>query len=253
MNTSKHSSINTSKTRVILDLFFFIIMIMVLIPQSTGIAIHEWLSFFILIPFFFHLILNWNWISNHSKKLLKKPIRKIKFDYFFNWVLYIAMLLVTVSGIVISEAALPLLGINFEITPFWTMIHNTSATLFIILLGIHLSLHWKWIVSTIKKLHLASDFHQIKQLFKVLQKRKTEFLLLISISIFLSLSIWLIEFGDWAENINLTSPKNETTDIEKLPKKWLIYILPLIKVSVLLCLPAFLTRLIIRIKTKLKN
>ncbi|WP_347375082.1 DUF4405 domain-containing protein [Aequorivita sp. Q41] len=250
MKKSKRNIENTSKTRGFLDLFFFVLMILVLIPQSTGIAIHEWLSFIILLPFFLHLIINWNWIITHSKKLIR---RKIKFDYIFNWVLYIIMLIVTVSGIVISESALPSIGIHFKITPFWTMIHNASATLFIVFLGIHLALHWKWIVNTKKKLHFISDFHHIKQFINILKKHKTSLLLLVSISVILSLSIWLIEFTSWAENINLNSIQNKTTDSEKLPKQWLIYVLPLVKVSVLLCIPAVLTRLIIKIKTKFKN
>ncbi|MCI2228863.1 DUF4405 domain-containing protein [Polaribacter sp. MSW13] len=247
---SKQNTGKVNKTRGFLDLFFFVLMILVLIPQSTGIAIHEWFSFILLLPFFLHLIVNWNWIVTHSKKLFE---RKIKFDYIFNWVLYIVMLVVTVSGIVISEAALPSIGIHFKITPFWTMIHNASASLFIGFLGIHLALHWKWIVTTIKKLHFISDFHHIKPLINIIKKHKTALLVLISISAVLSFGIWFIGFTDWAENINSNSIQNQTADSEQLPKQWLIYVLPLVKVSVLLCIPAVLTRRIIKIKTKFKN
>ncbi|RPD94300.1 DUF4405 domain-containing protein [Aureibaculum marinum] len=253
MKNSKSNTKNTAKTRGILDLFFFILMIFVLIPQSTGIAIHEWLSFIILLPFLLHLILNWNWIVTHSKKLFNRKKRKIKFDYIFNWLLYIVMMVVTVSGIVISESTLLSIGINFTITPFWTMIHNTSATLFIVLLGIHLALHWTWIVNTYKKLQLISDFHHGKHLIKIIKKHKIELLVLITISTIISIGIWLIEFTNWAETINQNSVKNQTSNSEKLPKQWLIYVLPFIKVSVLLCIPAVLTRQIIRIKLKLKN
>ncbi|CDF79491.1 conserved hypothetical membrane protein (DUF4405) [Formosa agariphila KMM 3901] len=229
-------------------------MILVLIPQSTGIAIHEWLSFIILIPFFLHLIINWNWITKHSKNLFKKKLHKTKFDYVFNWILYIVMLLVTVSGIVISEAALPAIGIHFSINPFWTMLHNASATLFIALLGIHLALHWNWIVKTLQKLKFVSEFHNIKQISNILRNRKTEFLILIALSIILSLGIWLIEFTDWAETITRNSTKNITASgPKKAGIQWLMYILPLVKVTVFLCIPAVLTRVIIYLKVKLKN
>lgn len=253
MKNSNQNSGKASKTRVILDLFFFILMIAVLIPQSTGIAIHEWLSFLILIPFFLHLMINWNWIAINTKKLFKKQLRKTKFDYFFNWILYIDMLLVTVSGIVISESALPAIGITFNINPFWTIIHNASATLFIVLLGIHLALHWKWIVTTLQKLKFVSEFHHIKQIIKILRNRRTEVLILISVSILISLAIWFIEFTNWAENIT----RNSTPKTEALSKEpaiqWLIYVLPLIKVTVFLCVPAVITRVIIYLKVKLKN
>jgi len=253
MKNSNQNSGKASKTRVILDLFFFILMIAVLIPQSTGIDIHEWLSFLILIPFFLHLMINWNWIAINTKKLFKKQLRKTKFDYFFNWILYIDMLLVTVSGIVISESALPAIGITFNINPFWTIIHNASATLFIVLLGIHLALHWKWIVTTLQKLKFVSEFHHIKQIIKILRNRRTEVLILISSSILISLAIWLIEYTNWAENITSNSI-SKTASESKIPAiQWLIYVLPLIKVTVFLCVPAVLTRIIIYLKVKLKN
>ncbi|MGY0392198.1 DUF4405 domain-containing protein [Bizionia sp. KMM 8389] len=252
MKNSKKNTGNTNKTRVILDLFFFILMIAVLIPQSTGIAIHEWLSFIILIPFFLHLIINWNWIVSYSKNLFKKPLRKTKFDYFFNWVLYIDMLLVTVSGIVISEAALPAIGIHFNINPFWTTIHNASATLFIALLGIHLALHWKWIVKTLQKLKFLSDLHHIKQITTIFRNRKTAFLILIALSIILSLAIWLLEFTNWAETITHNSTPKIAEESKKPAIQWLIYVLPLLKVTVFLCVPAVLTRVIIYLK-KIKN
>ena len=243
----------SNKTRGLLDLIFFLLMVVVLIPQSTGIPIHEWLSFVILLPFFLHLIVNWSWIIAQSKKLFKRNSTKYKFDYLFNWLLYLDMILVTVSGIVISESALPAIGIHFTITPFWTIVHNTSASLLIILLGIHLALHWKWIVNTIKKLKLKSDFHYLKQLKKVLQERKNDLLLLFSVTVVLSIGMWLIEFSDWANNINLNQPEVDNSEAKKVANQWMLYVLPLIKVSVLLCVPAIFTRLIIRIKTKLQN
>ncbi|MGJ8734140.1 MAG: DUF4405 domain-containing protein [Cellulophaga sp.] len=253
INKSNQTSGKISKTRIILDLFFFILMIAVLIPQSTGIAINEWLSCIILIPFFLHLIINWNWIANQSKNLFKKQLRKTKFDYFFNWILYLDILLVTVSGIVISEAALPAIGIHFNINPFWAIIHNASATLFIALLGVHLALHWRWIVTTHQKLKIVSDLHHIKQIKKILCNHKTEFLILITLSIILSLGLWLIEFTDWAKNITNNSAPKTTYESKKNAMQWLIYILPLIKITVFLCVQAVLTRVIIYLKVKLKN
>ena len=103
----------TSKVRIYVDIFFFSLMILVLIPQTTGIPIHEWASFIILLPFFLHLVINWNWIVSNSAAFLKRKPNKTRFDYVFNWLMYFLMIIVTVSGIVISESALPFFGIHF--------------------------------------------------------------------------------------------------------------------------------------------
>ena len=89
-----------SKVRIYVDIFFFPLMILVLIPQTTGIPIHEWASFIILIPFFLHLIINWDWVSTNSAKFLKRQPNKTRFDYVLNWLMYLLMIIVTVSGIV---------------------------------------------------------------------------------------------------------------------------------------------------------
>jgi len=78
-------------------------MVLVLIPQSTGIPIHEWASFVILLPFLLHLTINWEWITKNSAKFFKNEGRKTRFDYVLNWLLYLLMIFVTISGIVISE------------------------------------------------------------------------------------------------------------------------------------------------------
>ena len=70
MKNSNQNSGKASKTRVILDLFFFILMIAVLIPQSTGIDIHEWLSFLILIfqAFLISILLLFNVLNYRTQR-----------------------------------------------------------------------------------------------------------------------------------------------------------------------------------------
>ncbi|MGR7814572.1 DUF4405 domain-containing protein [Lacinutrix undariae] len=253
MSKSNKNYGKIAKVRVLLDLLFFVLMILVLIPQSTGIPIHEWLSFIILIPFFLHLLVNWKWIANNSKKAFKNVKQKSKFDYFFNWFLYLLMLVVTVSGIVISEAALPVLGIHFKINAFWTVTHNLSATLFMAFLGVHLALHWTWIVQSLKKLKLLADLHHLKQILTIVKKQRKALLLLLALSVILSLGIWWIEYSNWAQQITLNSTKNTTENAQKPTPSWLLYVLPLVKVTVFITIPALLIGLVITIKKKFKK
>ena len=61
------------------------------------------------------------------------------------------MVLAMVSGILISEAVLPALGIHIVIDPFWTPLHELSADLSILLLAVHLAVHWNWITNAFKR------------------------------------------------------------------------------------------------------
>lgn len=223
-------------------------MILVLIPQSTGIPIHEWASFIILMPFFLHLIINWNWIADNSAKFLKKQPNKTRFDYVLNWLLYLLMIIVMVSGIVISESALPSIGINFEPDGFWSKTHDVSAAFLMVVFGIHIALHWKWIVGAIRKLKLKADFHHLTEISNIIAKNYREILLLLFLSTALSFVVWFFEYSAWADGFRINSGTHNNGRSNDMPKSWLIYILPLVKVTILMTIPALITSAIIRIK-----
>ena len=146
---TKRSS--TTLVRVWIDLIFFIGMVLVFAPQATGIPVHEWASFLIIIPFFLHLILDWKWIVSVTKRMFKRTIGETRFNYVLDWLLFILFVTATFTGVVISEAALPILGIQKTIDPFWAALHDISANLLMVLIGIHLAMHGKWIVTNVKK------------------------------------------------------------------------------------------------------
>ncbi|MBJ2176492.1 DUF4405 domain-containing protein [Aureibaculum sp. A20] len=241
----------TSKVRIYVDILFFTLMILVLIPQTTGIPIHEWASFIILIPFYIHLIINWNWIATNSTKFFKKNPNKTRFDYILNWSLFLLMILVTVSGIVISEAALPLFGIHFEPDPFWSQIHTISATLFMVILGIHLALHWRWIVGAFSKFNFKSDVHHLTAVGEIITKHKRQLLLLTVISVLLSLAFWTLTYSDWADSFRINSETGNGENSNDMPQNWMVYILPFVKVTVLIVVPALIFNGITRIKNKI--
>lgn len=223
-------------------------MILVLIPQTTGIPIHEWASFIILIPFFLHLIINWNWIATNSVKFFNRQPGKTRFDYILNWLLYLFMIIVTVSGIVISESALTVFGIQIEPDIFWSIIHNLSATLFMAIFGIHIALHWKWILGAIRKLKFKSDLHHLTQIRVIITKYSRELLLIFLVSIVFSLVIWFFEYSEWADSFRINYENHNGAESKRLPKDWMIYILPLLKVTIIITIPAIFTGGIIRIK-----
>jgi uncharacterized membrane protein YhaH (DUF805 family) len=58
----------------------------------------------------------------------------------------------------ISEVALPFLGIDLSIGFGWRRLHDLSANFALILLGIHTALHWSWIVNTFNKYLIQPTF-----------------------------------------------------------------------------------------------
>lgn len=137
-----------TKIQMYLDIGLFASFFIVNMPQFTGIAIHEWLSFAFMPVILLHVVLNWKWIVNATTRFIKCLKGEVRFNYILDIALFILMVMVIFSGILISKEALPFLGFTIVINTFWVSLHSMSANLLMITMGIHLAMHWKWIVST---------------------------------------------------------------------------------------------------------
>jgi hypothetical protein len=59
---------------------------------------------------------------------------------------------ITISGLLISEVALPWIGFNPRGGSFFLWLHLSSVGWVIWLTAIHLAVNWRWIVSTTDRL-----------------------------------------------------------------------------------------------------
>jgi len=117
----------------------------------TGIAVHEWLGIGLGVVLLIHLTLHWDWVVRTTQKLLRRNGRE-RFIWLVNLLLLVSMTLCIASGILISEVALPALGIALPASSFWRQVHGTTATLTLILVPIHAALRWRWIVGVARRL-----------------------------------------------------------------------------------------------------
>jgi hypothetical protein len=77
----------------------------------TGIATHEWLGIGLGMVLLVHLTLHWDWVDRTTRKLFSRGGRE-RFVWLVNLLLLLSMTLCVASGILISEVALPKLGIT---------------------------------------------------------------------------------------------------------------------------------------------
>jgi hypothetical protein len=117
----------------------------------TGLASHEWLGIGLGVVLLVHLTLHWDWVVRTTRKLLR-PGGRERFIWAVNLLLLLTMTLCVMSGILISEVALPGLGIIPAASSFWRQMHNTTATLTLILVPVHAALRWRWIAGVARRL-----------------------------------------------------------------------------------------------------
>lgn len=146
---------NSNRTKLLLDIGAFVAFLIAMDPRSSGIAIHEWLTIALAATIIVHLLLNWSWIVEVTNRLFTKGLNGARTNYILNWLLFMDGILIMLSGIMISEAVVPALGLPLPMNFTWRGLHDMSANLSLIIMGLHIAMHWNWIVTTVKRVFLG--------------------------------------------------------------------------------------------------
>lgn len=150
METTKRRT-NPVKINYLVDLAIFAVFLAMLDPRSTGMPVHEWLGIAFGAALMTHLLLHWQWIAATTRRFFGKLPRATRLNYALNGLLFATMTVLIFSGLMISEEALPALGIDLAAGFAWRTLHPLAADAVLILVGLHVALHWKWIVNTTKR------------------------------------------------------------------------------------------------------
>jgi hypothetical protein len=150
MQDTQGKSRYLTPAKLIIDIGIFIGFLVAMDPRSTGIAIHEWFTLAALVTIMVHLLLNWDWIAQVTSRFVGKVSGRSRINYILNWLLFIDGILLMLSGILISQSVVPLLGFTLPEGFAWRSLHSVSANLGLIMLGLHTALHWGWIVNAFK-------------------------------------------------------------------------------------------------------
>jgi hypothetical protein len=117
----------------------------------TGLAIHEWLGIGLGAVLLVHLTLHWDWVVRTTGRLLRRGERE-RLVWLVDLLLLVSMTLCIASGVLISEVALPQLGITPAANSFWAQMHGGTALLTLTLIPVHTALSWRWIVGVARRL-----------------------------------------------------------------------------------------------------
>ncbi|MBB5324862.1 hypothetical protein HNQ34_001960 [Anoxybacillus tepidamans] len=144
--------------KIVLDLLLAITFVLLLMNPRVfnGLPFHEIAGTVIGIAILVHIGLNYRWVINTTKKIFSSELpKKTRIGFFLNVLLLLSMATVIVSGILISRVVFPNLAL--EGNHFVRGIHNLSANTTLALVGLHLGLHWQWIMGVSKKVFKTKD------------------------------------------------------------------------------------------------
>lgn len=148
---ASRKKLNLPKLNFLLDLLVFVAFLVAMDPRSSGISIHEWVSLAWGGAIIAHLVLHWDWTVAVVKRFIRATSGMNRLKLGVDLVLFLDGVLIMVSGLLMSRAVLPALGIQVQSSGVWHQLHTLSADAALILVGVHVALSWKWIVNMVKR------------------------------------------------------------------------------------------------------
>ncbi len=143
--------INNTKIDLVVDAIIFLMFLFSTDPRATGVPIHEWLGTAFGAAIIVHLLLHWKWIVSVVQRFLKKRPGQTRIKSLLNILLFIDATLLVFTGLLISRVVMAPLGLQPNRDFFWRWLHNFATDAGVVVVGLHLALHWKWIVNVFKR------------------------------------------------------------------------------------------------------
>lgn len=147
----KKKALNSVKVNVLVDSIVFLVILVSMAPHTTGESIHEWVGIAAAGTVIVHLLLHWKWIVGVTKRFFKQLGKQNGLNYIVNVLFFINLTVVIFTGLMISKTALPAIGIQLGEAQSLKMLHKLTSEWIVYLVGVHVALHWKWILNVIKR------------------------------------------------------------------------------------------------------
>ena len=135
-----------------IDGLIFVLFALVLDVPLTGLAVHEWLGIAMAVGLVTHTVQHTNWVVTTTRRMMSATSFQNRVNYLLMVALFIGFVSIIVSGLLISEVALPWLGVTPPGARFMLWIHLASVGWVLWLTAIHIALNWRWIVTTSDRL-----------------------------------------------------------------------------------------------------
>ncbi len=139
-------------TKALIDIGMITLLMILMAYHITGNKVHEWIGVFLLLLFMLHHIFNWNWY----KSLFKGKYTAMRILHTtVNVLLIAAMLIMMVSGIMLSREVFVFL--NISVGWLGRRLHMVSVAWGFLLIAVHLGFHWGMVIRATKKLMKAPE------------------------------------------------------------------------------------------------
>lgn len=142
---------STQMKKMLFDLIMTILLVFLMDTFTTGLMLHEILGLLLGVFFIIHKLLHYKWIKSVALRLFDPTVKKkAKFLFAVDFLLLVGVTVILVTGIGISRELFGLADSNHALA-LWVALHHCAAYGSLILISVHIGLHWSSILSAAKK------------------------------------------------------------------------------------------------------
>ena len=148
------AKVRSSRSRrlYLVDAISAVLFVLVMNVPLTGVTIHEWLGLAIGAAIVAHLVQHIDWVLSVGRRLFGRTSLQNRINHLMMLGLFTGFSTIILSGMMISEAMLPWLGVAVPGGDFWLWLHLSSVGWIVAITAIHIAMNWRWIVSTTDRL-----------------------------------------------------------------------------------------------------
>lgn len=141
----------SAKKNAVVDALVFAVYLVAANPAFTGIDVHEWIGLGAFAALLVHVMLHADWVVETACGLVSRRSWRRAGNFAIDALLLVTLLVCVVSGMLVSGAVLPSLGLYADGYYFWNPLHAISAKILLALLLVHIAVHLKWIGARLGK------------------------------------------------------------------------------------------------------
>ncbi len=139
-----------------LDAGLLLLFVVLLSPRITGLPVHECLGIALAGPVLLHLLLSWRWLVTATRRLFARSDLRGRVNYLLNGLLLVLVTVEVVTGIAISQAALPWIGVTTVNDGRWRHLHNMISSWLMLAAALHLAMNWTWVRAVLRRWRSAA-------------------------------------------------------------------------------------------------
>ena len=134
-----------------LDIALLLTFLLLMDPVSFyGLTFHEWAGLIIGAFFILHILLSWGFVWAVTLGFFGKARGRARLNYVLDVLLLVGVAGAIYSGLPIARVIdFSWMGFGGNMH-FWRTLHTSSSMIVLLVLGVHLGLHWNWVVARVR-------------------------------------------------------------------------------------------------------